>query len=59
MEDESSDQLRVRRPLCPDCMSPMRFVMSVPDTTYGHLRHVRFAYDCGRASNQVIDRLNA
>ena len=55
MEDESSDQLPVRRPVCPDCMSPMLFVMSVPDTTYRHLRHVRCACDCGRASNQVID----
>src|SRR5262245_9918596 len=59
MQDEPSDQLPVRPPGCPDCMSPIRLVMSVPDTTYAHLQRVWFACDCGRASNHLTCELPA
>jgi len=51
---QSTDPLPIRPPICPDCVKPMRFVISKLEKTHDILRHVMFVCDCGRCSDQLI-----
>ena len=54
MQDEPTDRLPIRPPVCPDCIKRMRFVTSNPDKIIDNLQHVMFVCDCGRTSDQVV-----
>jgi hypothetical protein len=41
-------------PVCPDCLTIMRFVTAELDKTDPNLRHAIFVCDCGRALGRVL-----
>jgi hypothetical protein len=54
MQDQPTDRLPIRPPVCPDCLSLMCFVGSMPDSTDTAVWHVMFKCYCGR----IIDQLS-
>jgi hypothetical protein len=53
MKIEPTNPLAIRPPLCPDCLSLMRVIASMPDSTDATLWHVMFKCYCGRTTDQV------
>jgi hypothetical protein len=47
MQDQPTNHAYIRPSMCPDCLQPMHFRMSVPDENYSMLLHVMFVCDCG------------
>jgi hypothetical protein len=54
MQDQPTNQAPMRPSVCPDCLKPMHFRMSLPDENYSMLLHVMFVCDCGRVSDQLV-----
>ena len=47
------DESAIRRPWCPDCMKPMKYVTSASDKTHPVFLLVLFSCECGRVSDQM------
>jgi hypothetical protein len=55
MQDRSTDRFPVPPPMCPDCLKPMQYRMSVPHEKYSMLLHVMFVCDyCGRVCELLV-----
>jgi hypothetical protein len=54
MQIGPTDRLPIRPPVCPDCLTQMRFSASLPDGKDAALWHLMFRCECGRTANQVI-----
>jgi hypothetical protein len=53
MQDQPR-KLPVRPPLCPDCLTVMRYAASETDKTDSRMRFVMFVCDCGSTSEHVV-----
>jgi RNase P subunit RPR2 len=53
MENQPTVESAIRRPWCPDCMKPMKYVTSASDKTDPVFRLVLFSCECGRVNDQM------
>jgi hypothetical protein len=54
MQDQPTNHAYIRPSMCPDCLQPMHFRMSVPDENYSMLLHVMFVCDCGSVCDHFV-----
>jgi hypothetical protein len=54
MQDQPTNHAHIRPSMCPDCLKPMHFCMSVRHEKFFVLLHVMFVCDCGRVCDQFV-----